>query len=297
MIKQVCNVLLMEDNQIHAKLIQTFLCDEEPGCLAKNFAFNLTWVPTLREGLEALTKNSFNVILLDLMLPDSRGIETLETTLKHCSNTPVIVQTGTEDTTIVVKSLQLGAYGFLPKQNLDSNLLVYGIRLAIERHLQGITIEAAKQQQQQQMELEWLNKLVQTGKTNITARLYGTSSLRETFPEIFQEQVDIYGRLMDLALEEQAYKVDYNISEKLRNQAEKLGVLKAGPRDVVEIHTTALKAKTQSVNVAKAQAYVIEGRLMVLEMMGYLTSYYRKFYLGLNNMTIYKYSNQLTQEL
>jgi DNA-binding NarL/FixJ family response regulator len=289
--KQVCNLLLIEDNQIHAKLIQSFLGEEEQGCLSENFVFKVTWVQTLGEGLEELTKHSFNVILLDLMLPDSRGLETLETTLKHCPNTPVVVQTGTEDTTIVVKSLQLGAYGFLPKQNLDSNLLVYGIRLAIEQHLQGMKIEEAAKKEQQQMELEWLNQFVATGTTNITARLYGTSSLRETFPEIFQDQVEIYGSLLDLALEQQAYKIDYNISEKLRNQAEKLGILKAGPRDVVEIHTTALKAKTQSVNVAKAQAYVIEGRLMVLEMMGYLTSYYRKFYLGLNNMTIYKNSN------
>lgn len=296
MIKQICNVLLIEDNQIQLKLIQALLREDRPGSLAEGFSFQLTWAETLSEGLEQLAKNNFNVVLLDLMLPDSRGITTLEQTLKHSPNTPVVVQTGTEEESLVVQALQLGAYGFLPKRNLDRNLLVYGIRLAIERHLQRIKLEAIQQKQQQQIEFQWLEQLADTTRTNITARLYGTSSLRSSLPEIFREQVENYGKLMDLVLEEQAYKVQHHISDKLRDQAEKLGVLKAGPRDVVDIHTTSLKEKTQKANLAKAQAYVTEGRLMVLEMMGYLTSYYRKFYLGLNNMTIYKYSNHLNQD-
>lgn len=295
--KQICNVLLIEDNQIQSKLIQSLLSDVKPGSLGEGFSFHVTWVDTLQKGLDALTKQNFNVILLDLMLPDSRGLDTLEKIIQNCPNTPVVVQTGAEEETIVVQALQLGAYGFVPKRILDSNLLVYGIRLAIERHIQVVQGEAVKQQTQQDKEFEWLDQLAETAKTNITARLYGTSSLRESVPEIFQEHVEMYAKAMDLALETQVFKVEHRISEKLRNQAEKLGVLKASPRDVIDIHTTALRVKTQSVNMPKAQAYVTEGRLMVLEMMGYLTAYYRKFYIGLNNMTIYKYSSKLNQEL
>ncbi len=297
MIKQVCNVLLIEDDRSHSKLIQALLCEAEPGGLAEGFSFHVTGVETLQAGVEQLEKNHFNVILLDLILPDSQGLDTLERTLKHSPHTPIVVQIGNNEESLVVQALQLGAYGFLPKQNLDSNLLVYGIRLAIERYLQTTKMETAKQQQEQDLEFEWLEQFAESGRTNITARLYGTVSLQDSCPEIFREHVENYGKLMDLALEEQAYKVEHNISNRLRTQAEKLGLLKASPRDVVDIHTTALKEKTKMVNLAKAQAYVTEGRLMVLEMMGYLTSYYRKYYLGLSNMKVYKSSGNVKQDL
>ena len=65
-----------------------------------------------------------------------------------------------------------------------------------------------------------------------------------------------------------------------------MGFLKAGPRDVIDIHTLTLRKKNEKATQAKAQAYVAEGRLMVLELMGYLTSYYRKYYIGLSNINI-----------
>ena len=62
--------------------------------------------------------------------------------------------------------------------------------------------------------------------------------------------------------------------------AEELGLLKAGPRDVVEIHSTALKEKRHKVTPQKAQAYAEEGRLMALQLMGHLVSYYRNYSLS-----------------
>ena len=56
---------------------------------------------------------------------------------------------------------------------------------------------------------------------------------------------------------------------------------------MVDIHTTTLRQKNQDVTLAKAQAYVSEGRLMVLELMGYLVSFYRKYYIGLSNIKLF----------
>ena len=62
---------------------------------------------------------------------------------------------------------------------------------------------------------------------------------------------------------------------------EQLGRLKAGPRDVVEIHTIALKDKgNNNVPHPKTQAFMEEGRLLVLELMGHLVSYYRNHLMG-----------------
>ena len=86
--------------------------------------------------------------------------------------------------------------------------------------------------------------------------------------------------LLDLALEQQAYKVEHNIPESLNAIAEQMGFLRARPRDVVELHSITLKEKTMKVNPQKAQAYSEEGRLMVLRLMGYLVSFYRKYSMG-----------------
>jgi len=93
---------------------------------------------------------------------------------------------------------------------------------------------------------------------------------------------------MDLALEQQAYKVEHDISGKLRTIAEELGYFKAGPRDVVEIHSSALRKKTSETSHARAQAYAEEGRMMVLQLMGHLASYYRTYFPGTITMKMNK---------
>ena len=152
------------------------------------------------------------------------------------------------------------------KGQVDGNLLVRAMRYAMER-----------QQRQVQLarEVRSLERLSRRPSTTVTAELYGVAPLRESMPDMFNTLARRYGGLLDLALEQRAYRVEHNISERLRSLAERVGFLKAGPRDVVEVHTNALKTKTDKVTPQKAQAYAEEGRLMILELMGYLVSYYR----------------------
>jgi hypothetical protein len=65
---------------------------------------------------------------------------------------------------------------------------------------------------------------------------------------------------------------------KLQAMAEQLGFLNAKPRDLVEIHSLVLKNKTKATRYSKTQVYLDEARLMILECMGYLASYYRDRY-------------------
>ncbi len=104
--------------------------------------------------------------------------------------------------------------------------------------------------------------------------------MRESLPDSFAELAHQYAGLLDRGLEQQVYKVDHKISEGLRLLAEELGLLKADPRDVLAIHIRALKAKKGDVSTEKAEAYAEEARLLVLELMGYLASYYRNAFLS-----------------
>jgi hypothetical protein len=85
---------------------------------------------------------------------------------------------------------------------------------------------------------------------------------------------------MEQALEQRAFKVQYNIGEGLRALVEELGYLQAGPRDVVQVHVRALNDKTREAAHARVLACTEEGRLMVLELMGYLADYYRHHAFG-----------------
>ncbi len=284
--KKICKVLSIDNNQANVNKLKQFLLKSENSALAEGLSFKLTNVVSLSEAMEKLTHENFDVILLELMLPDSQGIDTLIKIKEKANCIPIVFQTLGDDEKVVVKAFQIGADGYLQKKNLDPNLLIYSIRLAIERKQYITKLETTQQQRKQEEEFQSLELLANSIKTRITARMFGSEPLKDSMSDIFLELVNDYSKILELALEQQAYKVEHNLGEKLRKIADKLGFLKASPRDVVDIHTKALREKSKNVNSTRAQVYVDEGRLMVLELMGYLTSYYRKYYIGLSNINI-----------
>jgi hypothetical protein len=113
-----------------------------------------------------------------------------------------------------------------------------------------------------------------------TSAAYGVQPLEQALPDVFEELIAAYGQALNLVLEERAYKVEYEITEKLRAIAERLGLVRATPRDVVDIHTTTLKKLTEGAALQKVEALVKEGRWTLIQVMGYLTSFYRNHCLG-----------------
>jgi PAS domain S-box-containing protein len=136
--------------------------------------------------------------------------------------------------------------------------------------------ENAARVERLETELRSLAGLASSPQTGVTARMYGVVTLQDGFPDTFQKLTESYEELMELALDQQAFKVKHDVSGRLGAMAETLGFYKAGPRDVVDIHTAALKAKTRKAATAeKRKAYTGEGWIMVLELMGDLASFYR----------------------
>lgn len=277
----LCKVLLIEGDPANRERIEKLLLAADRCSLALGMDFTLTWADSLARGLETLTAESFDVVLVHLRLPDSQGAGTLLQLREKIPATPLIVETESDDERSIVKAFQLGADGYLHLPNLDSQLLIYEIRLAIERQ----KYRKERERQRQQQEFQDLEHFA-TSRTGITSRMFGSESLQESVPEIFEELAQTYGQLLDLALEQRAYKVQHDISDRLRSLADKLGFLKASPRDAIDLHAKTLREKSQEVLPAKAQAYAVEGRLLVLELMGYLASFYRKYYIGLSNLNL-----------
>lgn len=129
-------------------------------------------------------------------------------------------------------------------------------------------------------EIHILRELVTSRTYPITAQALGLRPLQETVPESYEKSQEEYDGLLDLALEEKVYQVEHQLSSRLRELAGRLGALRAAPRDLINLHTRSLESKRGKVTDQKLTAYSREGRLILLELMGYLTAYYRVQSLG-----------------
>lgn len=95
--------------------------------------FNISIVKRLADGIHLLDQNRFDVILLDLSLPDSRGIDSLRSVMKVASEAVIIVLTGADEEELSLEALQVGAQDYLNKDRLNEEILGRSIRYAIER--------------------------------------------------------------------------------------------------------------------------------------------------------------------
>ncbi|MBK7110497.1 MAG: response regulator [Bacteroidetes bacterium] len=126
--KNPMNILLVEDNPADARLVEIYLSEStmiEPMIMK---------TAELGKGLLMLEEHDFDVVLLDLTLPDSSGFSTIKTMLDEFPEQTVIVMTGLEDETVALNSVKAGAQDFIVKGQFDSNLLSRTITYAIERH-------------------------------------------------------------------------------------------------------------------------------------------------------------------
>ncbi|MFB6106380.1 MAG: ATP-binding protein [Halobacteriaceae archaeon] len=124
-------VLLVEDNPGDANLIEKRLRDADTTLLAASY--DLTHVEALPDALDRLEAGGVDVVLLDLGLPGSRGIETLERALPAADGVPVVVLTGLENQETAVRAIQKGAQDYLRKGAIDGEVLVRSLRYAVER--------------------------------------------------------------------------------------------------------------------------------------------------------------------
>ena len=130
------NVLLVEDSPTDALLLREALSGEE------SVQFRTAHVERLAEALKFLQEQQFDLIMLDLGLTDSQGLDTFSRVHDHAPQVPIVVLTGLDDDTLAVKAVQEGAQDFLTKGRFDRYWLVRNIRHALERHQMYLEVHA-----------------------------------------------------------------------------------------------------------------------------------------------------------
>lgn len=121
------NVLLVEDNPADARLVRELLLEIEAS------EFDLSHADTLSATLDALDNYEFDVMLLDLSLPDSQGLNAVNHILQAAPQLPIVVLSGIDDADLSLQAVQAGAQDYLVKGHGDGNLLSRALRYAIER--------------------------------------------------------------------------------------------------------------------------------------------------------------------
>lgn len=139
--EKTANVLLVDDDELDRKLVKLILI--KASALIR---FNVETAPNISEAVAKLTSSSFNVVLLDLNLPDSRGVETVQKVFGVTPNIPIVVLTGFDDEEAGLDAIRNGAQDYLVKGDGLEYTLVRTIRYAIERKKTEMSILEAKQE-------------------------------------------------------------------------------------------------------------------------------------------------------
>ncbi|HZD55546.1 MAG TPA: GGDEF domain-containing response regulator [Anaerolineales bacterium] len=126
--KYPIEVLVVEDDPEFASMLEAILSEATSG------QFNPVLVETLEGTLIRLQKQDFDVILLDLFLPDCQGQQTFRKIIEVVPEVPIVVVTGMDDKSQAIQSVREGAQDYLVKGDLDVNQLIRSLLYAIERH-------------------------------------------------------------------------------------------------------------------------------------------------------------------
>ena len=237
-------ILLVEDNSGDRRLISEMLAE------ASNMTFDVKYADRLQAATEYLGQNRVEVILLDLGLPDSQGLETLRKIHAQVSRMPIVVLTGLNDEMVGLQAVNEGAQDYLIKGQVDTQLLKHTIRYAIERK------QTEERERQLQLQLDLSNRLASLGlmvegiaheiNNPLTSVIGFTQMLMyEDIPENTREDVktisdnaqrvaDIMKNLTTFARQQKLERTYVNVNDIVRDTLK----MRANPLEVSNIMVT-----------------------------------------------------------
>jgi len=244
--------------------------------LRQNRMFELVRAESVSKAHDELTQRSFDLILLDLALPDSQGLETVKA-FTDLATTPVVVLSGSDDESLALEAVQHGAQDYLVKGNSDTAILSKTLRYAIERYRLLEELHDSKVLIARERELRRLEASAHEAIENHGAANELKKSLRESDRHVFEYAIVDYCALLEKALEQRSFKVENNLSLQLRSLAETLGSYNATPRDIVELHTMSVSDKIDHMPVKKIRLCNEEARYLLTGLLGHLCSFYKMY--------------------
>ena len=248
--------------------------------------YSTTEASSGEHALRLATQMPPDLILLDVMLPDIDGLEVcrrLKADPRTSRSFVVLCSALRTDGNSVVQGVDAGADGYLSRP-VENRELLARVQ-AYLRHKTAIdALRDSERHWREQFERErqasYDAEILALGQSAagglpVSARLLGVGPLSETAPAAFAELQAEYASLLGHALEQRIFRVENMVTLPLRDIAERLFQLRAGARDVTELHYRALSARAADEPPGRARALMEAARLTLLELMGRLLNAYR----------------------
>jgi len=268
---QPIRLLLVEDDPGHALLVKEMVRLDP--------RIEMDHADCLGTALEHLGNEPHDVVLLDLGLPDSVGVDTIRRVLGEYPLMPIVVLSGYDDESTAIEAIKNGAQDYLVKMRTDGELLARTLRHAIERRELLRELELARRAQTEELEQQRFDQLAERPEPPEVDTLELEHPLRQRKASVFQILADRYRELIGLAIEQRTNSIDEDIPSMLNILAADLIGQQADGRDAMDLHRAAMLGLLDADREMRS-AYAEEGRFLLLELMGQLVTHYRGLYLG-----------------
>jgi PAS domain S-box-containing protein len=179
MSQETLKVLLIEHDPGFARALGDMLSQ------ARDLPADLRSAPNLNDGLSVLNTNRFDVVVLDVCVPDGAGLASVSLIKAEAPQMPVIVAGDTDNEAVAVEAVHAGAQDYLVKSQLTSGWLERSIRYAIERHRLDMALLAAEEKYHSVFDhlVEGIFQTTPEGRylmaNSALARIYGYTSPEE----------------------------------------------------------------------------------------------------------------------
>ena len=208
------NLLYIEDDKTNADLILAFLK------LSEHTKFETTLVTTLKEGLDYLKSRCIqcegdhrcgtDVILLDLVLPNSRGVETYKSIVNICTCIPIVIISGHED--MAYECVKLGAQDYLVKPHVDPGSIIRSLLYAIERRKLTSKIEESERRFRLLSEAAFEGVVISKNGVILDINRQFAKTIQYSQKDLIGKKIEDFVAIEDVQLVKDKIKTNYEYS-------------------------------------------------------------------------------------
>jgi CheY-like chemotaxis protein len=254
--------------------VEAMLADLEGG-----LGTDIIHCDTAATALVTLESWTVDLVLVDLGPTPGPALDAIQAIREADPAVPILAVTTRGEDRVGLLAIRAGAQDYIV-QGESNRRLSQAVAFAIERSRAFDRFEAAKESEAREREFTRLRNLCGPAPLAVSGRSFGSIPLRDRSPQAFLDLARNYERVLVASASARSFQEREDIASELNGIADRLGVLNAGPRDVIDVHKMAIARRLEGVSMGRARAAIEEARMLLLQLMGYLASFYRNLSWG-----------------